>query len=977
LLSTLVIGAPTFLMGGTLPAAARAVTTPHDQGRGSVGWLYGMNTLGAVMGTVLSTFVFLELLGTRETLGAAAALNLVNALAAWRLSRRWKPLANELPESQAATRRKPEKKAREAAAPVLAAPELNNQAAAAPRLIYMAAGIVGFAFFLMELIWYRMLGPILGGTTFTFGLILAVALAGIGIGGALYPLLYRRRVPTLRDFALTCGWEALAIAVPFALGDRLAILAFVLQGLRYFGFAGQTFGWLVVAGIVVFPAAVLAGIQFPLLIALLGRGTRDIGRQVGQAFAWNTVGAIAGSLAGGFGLLPLLTAPQAWKLVVIVLAVLALAALWAAYRELQLQEPKNQRTKSSEFARPRFFGSSDLRYFGISMLHPLAVTAAAAVCLLALGPTAVWRHSAIGAGRTRLPPALSATRNEIVAWMHDRRRNIAWEADGREVSVGIATMGGVAFLVSGKSDGNAATDAGTQIMFPVLAAMLHADPRESLVIGLGTGESAGWLAVLPSMERVDVVELEPAIAAVAAAAAPLNNNVLNHPKVHLTFNDAREVVQTTRRQYDLIASEPSNPYRAGVASLYTLDFYRLVRARLKPGGLFAQWVQGYEIDIPTVRMVLGTLRTVFPYVEVWETKPGDMLMVCAADPPTYDLARLTERLAMPAYREALRIGWRTQRVEGILAHHLANEKFVSTVAAQEVTDLNTDNQNFLEYRFARTVGVGGGFSTFNLREEARSHGLHRPLRIESGVDWEAVEDYIVDYNAVIGDVPVSVQHYTGRRAERAQALSDFYYYNGARVIQHWESLGKPPQDWIELYALAFSYAQQGDEKARPLIERLRAASPTEALILDALLLHQQDRTTEAGPLLAKAFTALRADATLHPRLSEPACKLAAQIVEKDPQQAPQLYESLSRPFAVYLFNERRQLTRCLIAQRISPQATAAAVADLEPHVPWDAQFLQMRLDAYKAANSPLLQRARRDVAKFNRGTHDVRLILQQ
>jgi MFS family permease len=280
-LSSLVLGLPTFLMGGTLPAAARAVTLAQDDGRRGIGLLYGLNTLGAVVGAVLGTFVFFEAIGTRATLRSACAVNLVVGLSAWWLSAATcrvtvaPALAGKLTEPMARSHRHTHS---------------SIVSLGSPTLFYAAAGLVGFAFFLMEMVWYRMLTPLLGGSTFNFGLILAVALAGIGIGGALYPRLFRLRTPTLYDLALSCGAEALAIAIPLALGDRLAVLSAVLQDMTWFGFWGQVVGWTVVALIVVFPAALISGIQFPLLIALIGRGDKDVGKQVGYAFACNTVG---------------------------------------------------------------------------------------------------------------------------------------------------------------------------------------------------------------------------------------------------------------------------------------------------------------------------------------------------------------------------------------------------------------------------------------------------------------------------------------------------------------------------------------------------------------------------------------------------------------------------------------------------------------------------------------------------------------
>jgi len=178
----------------------------------------------------------------------------------------------------------------------------------------------------MELVWYRLLGPLLGGSVFTFGLVLAVALAGIGIGGLLYSLIGRDRPASLSGFATCCLLEAAAVAATFALGDRVALLALALLPLGAVGFTAAIGGWTLVTAIVVLPPAIIAGYQFPMLIALFGQGRDHLGRDVGLAYAANTAGAIVGSLAGGFGALPWLTAPGAWRLVAVVLVALGLAA---------------------------------------------------------------------------------------------------------------------------------------------------------------------------------------------------------------------------------------------------------------------------------------------------------------------------------------------------------------------------------------------------------------------------------------------------------------------------------------------------------------------------------------------------------------------------------------------------------------------------------------------------------------------------
>ena len=311
LLSTVVLAVPTFVMGGTLPAAARGVTRGNDARRQDVAALYGLNTLGAVVGCVASTFYLLEIFGTRNTLWLAAALNAIVVV-----------LARQVDRSSVET--EPERPAEPAG--------VAAQAQAPTWFLLVASGVVGFAFFLMELVWYRMLGPLLGGSVFTFGLILSVALVGIGIGGLLYSLIGVNRRASLTGLAISCLLEAAAIALAFALGDRIAVLALVLMPLGQAAFGALIAGWTIVAVIVVLPAAIISGYQFPQLIALFGHGRDNVGRQIGLAYAANTVGAIAGSLAGGFLVLPLLSTPGAWRFAALCLVALGIAAAVLALR---------------------------------------------------------------------------------------------------------------------------------------------------------------------------------------------------------------------------------------------------------------------------------------------------------------------------------------------------------------------------------------------------------------------------------------------------------------------------------------------------------------------------------------------------------------------------------------------------------------------------------------------------------------------
>jgi spermidine synthase len=919
-LSALVLAIPTIVMGGTLPAAARGVTRQTDARRQDVAALYALNTLGAVTGCVIATFFMLEIFGTRMTLWLAALINLLIAVQARQVDR-WAP-ALDAPTTEVARDFSPGQIITGPPAPV--------------RFVLMASCIVGFAFFLMELVWYRMLGPLLGGSVFTFGLILAIALAGIGAGGLLYALVGANRPASLAGFAISCLLEAAAIAFAYALGDRLAVLMLTLVPLGQVGFGAQIASWMLLTTIVVLPAALVAGYQFPMLIALLGRGREHVGRQIGLAYAANTLGAIAGSLAGGFGLLPWLSAAGAWRLVA-----LSLVVLGAGAATLALMNGVRR-----------------------GLVAATALAVATLLLLTAAGPTAVWRHSGIGAGRARLE---MNSPNQLREWMHTVRRQIAWDGDGTESSVALSVDSfSYSLIVNGKSDGNARRDAGTQVMLGLIGAILQPQARRSLVIGLGTGSTAGWLGVIDTMERVDVVELEPLVLEVARACSPVNWDVLRNPKVHITIGDARETLLTGTDEYDIIASEPSNPYRAGVASLFTREYYEAARDRLSADGLFAQWVQAYEVDARTLRTVYATMGAVFPHVETWQTTSGDLVLVGARQPIPYRANALTARIAQEPFKSALLGSWRAIDLNGFLAHYLAGDRLTRALAGSAGTNLNTDDRNVVEFGFARSVGRGGNIIA-QVRELARNIGVARaPLDDPARGNWEAVDTAWIGFQAFEGfsfDVPL--QGSAGERGRQAALLNYYRSSDLAAARRTWPEQPRAPLDPTELAMLADIEATAGSDAALPYIEQLRVYQPGEADAMLAELRVRQSRDAEAVAALASAFRRFRTDPWPLTRFKRKAVLLANALAARNPATAPPLFDALREPFAVRAADQDRLTTSAALTQRMDFKARcAAAVGALEPHVPWTGPFLKLRHDCYQAAGDPRLDIARRDLSDF-------------
>jgi spermidine synthase len=879
-LASLVLAVPTFLMGGTLSAAARAVTTDADAGRRRVALLYAANTAGAVMGVLLAGFVLLERYGNRRTLWIAAALNLAAGLMAY-----FGPPAS-LPAAVRASR----------------------PHSAVGRAPLTVAAISGLVFLLMELVWYRVLSPILGGTTFMFSLVLAVALAGIGIGGALYARVPRASAGTL---AVTLAVQALVLAIPYALGDRIALLAHALRDVTAFG--AHVAGWALVTGIVVLPASIVAGIQFPLLIALLGEGGDGVGRDVGHAYAWNTAGAIAGSLLGGFVLIPRLGAMGCWRLCVAALVVLAALFAWRARHTWQLASA--------------------------ALAGAMALFA-----IFAAGPTAVWRHSGIGAGRA---PDIAGA-NDRRAWTHAVRRTLLAEAEGRESSIALMNDDDLGLVVNGKSDGSARRDAGTQVMAGMIAALLHPRPQSAMVVGLGTGTTAGWLASVPSMQRVDVVELEPAVVRLAAAYGAVNRNALAHPRVHVQVNDARETLLVSRARYDIIFSEPSNPYRAGVASLYTREFYEAVQARLARGGLFAQWLQTYSIDARTAQTIYATIASVFPHVQTWTTNPGDVVLIASAEPIAIDVDAMRARLSRGAFRDAAHVAWRVESAEGVLAHFIASEG-VARSFAREARELNTDDRAVIEFGFARMVGRDR-FGTADILQAAARAKHDRPRHVRGAVDWSLVA-------ASRASIPYLPSADPRNVFARIYAAGEF-----GNAAASWEETRWTPATSRQLATLAHALAMNGDERALAMSAELRADQPAEADAIEGILRMRQQRGSEAAPLLARALHRYRDDPWPLSGVMESALSIAPELADHE-----RIVDALSQPYAAYQLEEVRRLAYVTAAWRIDRcgTRTLGALSAMEPNALWLKPVLEMRALCYRNAYlTELAEQARRDLADF-------------
>ena len=654
--SALVLFLPTFLMGGTLPVLVRGLTRNAAELGARLSRLYWINTAGAVAGTFAAGFLFLPSFGLRRTLGIAVALNLAAAALALFLAREE---LDPIPSHHMSTAEK------------LGAPPSSSPS----KFFLICFAIVGATAMSYEIGWTRLLSTQLGSSTYAFTLMLGTFLTGIVLGSALFERRTRRRVPGSMTFAVTQTLTSLAALAFLVFFTRLIEVLPPILRATHESFGGLVLAQFVTSALAMLPTAVVFGFNFPAVVVLIAgprpaNGT-GAGAAVGRAYAWNTLGAIVGAIAAGFWLLPLL---GSFHLLAATAGVnLALAAAIS---------------------------------FASAVRLPRKILAVAGNLLLLVVAAYV------GFSNYFYDPAV-ASFNTIMYWnLYDRpltlRENahaldIVYFRDGLNANISVARTGDyIALRTNGKVDASN-HDATTQLLLGHLAALSH-PPRRVLLVGFGSGMTASALAGYLELERLDVVEIEPAVLGAAPLLASLNRNVLLDPRVHVTFDDARNFLFTTRQKYDLIISEPSNPWIAGVAALFTREFYAAVQSRLAPEGVFVQWMQAYSLYPEDLRMLFATFLSEFHGATLWHGDAPDLILMAPSPPSTEILQRAQDLYGQPRlHDDFVQLGM--EEAAGLFGFYLLDDAGLRKFSSG--AQFNTDDRTLLEYHAPRSLLVHG------------------------------------------------------------------------------------------------------------------------------------------------------------------------------------------------------------------------------------------------------------------------------
>jgi len=556
--SFLVLMIPTTLMGATLPLLAKYVVQKEQKLGSTVGFLYAINTLGACGGALLSAFVLLPFLGLGQTIYVAVLINIVIFVVGLIYFKN-KPIINgdtnkEGPKQQI----------------------FKN------KWIFVVMFVSGSVSLAYEVLWARLLSHILGGSIYSFGVILFVFLLAISVGALLGSYICKQQ-NTIKSFS----WVQFGIAISFFISMYYANLLPEIPLQRNYGSLSFVYESLLIGLLTLFPGALFIGMTFPLAIDICAINNRHSGVVSARVYAWNTVGAIVGSLLMGFYLLPSFGFAISSQILSIVSLFMAIIVMLFAFK---------WKTMVLMTA-----------CLGLLWFIPLKQ------------PYQLLKYSVLG--------------HKV------QKGTIDFLGIGESATVVLLDQGGEMRLLTNGLPESAIQIKGSRegkyylahwlSMLPVL---VNPSAKNMLIVGLGAGLTLK--AVPQTIENIDVVELEQEVVNANKSLSEWRGiDPLRDPRLKLHINDARNALSHSTRKFDIIVSQPSHPWTAGSSSLYTKEFFALVKSKLQSNGVFIQWIGMRFIDTELLKSLLATLNQEFNFVELYQPLSSGGLIFVASNTP--------------------------------------------------------------------------------------------------------------------------------------------------------------------------------------------------------------------------------------------------------------------------------------------------------------------------------------------------------
>jgi len=605
---SLLLIVPTTLMGVTLPVLCRFYVESLGHIGERTGRLYGINTIGGAAGAVLCGFFLVALFGVWGTILTAAGINILIGVLCIRVAGGDGPLVAE-PAGMGNGPDKSKKQKEQTYPQVI---PLEDKTITT--LALWIFGISGFCSMAYEVFWTRLLGLIIGPTTYSFSLVVSTFIVGLALGNIIFGWLADRVKDAFRLLVIT---QACAACLALMVSQFLGNSQFFFSKLIY-TFQGEFGEKILVQSVVMFfvlvGPTIFLGATFPLVSRIYARSLPDIGKSIGTAYAMNTIGAILGSFVAGFIFLPLLGKENGLRISAGIQIFTSLFALtWLVF-------------KTGERIRAAATG---------------LVTFSLGVLLLINFPT--WNHNILSRGWYHQFKSFEQYFN-TTSWFeavwkgaskfarHVANIDVVFYGDGIGGFTTVVKWYSITgrtnytMLNSGKGDASSHGDRLTQALSAHIPLLFHPDPEKVMVVGLASGMTVGEVLHYP-VKQVDVLEINDQVVKAAEFFNPWNNNCLTNPRTRVILQDGRNHLELTNEKYDVIISEPSNPWMAGLANLFTLDYFKTVKGRLNEDGIFVQWFYSYEMDWSTFAMVGRTFAEVFPDGMLMKTLSSDFLLV--------------------------------------------------------------------------------------------------------------------------------------------------------------------------------------------------------------------------------------------------------------------------------------------------------------------------------------------------------------
>lgn len=605
---------PTFLMGATLPVLSKYFVTRDEEVAKQVGLLYGLNTLGAVLGVLFSGFIALQMFGVWQTVYLTGILNLI----IFYLCRRF----FSEPSAPYRDPLRPEDFGGSQNARLEKNGVKNTLSAFSPAVTWTllaSFAVSGAVSMMYEIAWTRVLAMALGSSVYAFSLMLATFLLGISLGSYLFSGFSRLFRVNLSTFAvlqfLTALFGLWGINVFNDMPYYFVRIFSISHGSGLMLHLGRFF----LCSVVMLPPTLMIGAMFSCFIHIL-RHSRPLGSEIGEAYFSNTLGTILGSLLTGFCIIPLMGLQN---------TLLLSAGLNAAIGFLVFFLSK----KSFAWRRCGILALAvSLFVFSFLNVHP-------------------WNRGFISSDLAVKPErARGMTKDQLFNSM--KERHLLFYKEGLNATVTVTRMrDNLSLSVNGKVDASN-DDTFTQFLLGHLPMALHSNPKKVCVIGLGSGSTAAAVASYP-VQRIDLVELEKEVVEAASYFKELNRNILMDPRLHIHVNDGRNFLLLDPSLYDVIISEPSNPWMAGVANLFSLEHYKTMRKRLAPGGLVCQWLHAYSMSSEDLRMIIRTFSEVFPNVSLWTAYYPDLMLIGSNEPLTLSMKNFERAFEIADVRKDL------------------------------------------------------------------------------------------------------------------------------------------------------------------------------------------------------------------------------------------------------------------------------------------------------------------------------------